>query len=62
MDRVRLGRTGAWVSKLCFGTMTFGDGADETAAAALYSACRDAGISFFDCADVYAGGGLIASL
>lgn len=56
MDKVRLGRTGVPVSELCFGTMTFGNGADETESAEIYGACRDAGIDFFDCADVYAGG------
>lgn len=56
MEKIRLGRTGAEVSALCFGTMTFGNGADDAGSAALYSACRDAGINFFDCADVYSGG------
>ncbi|MEO0361826.1 MAG: aldo/keto reductase, partial [Pseudomonadota bacterium] len=56
MKQVRLGRTGAEVSELCFGTMSFGGDADEAASAAIYAACRDAGIDFFDCADVYAGG------
>lgn len=56
MKTVRLGRTGARVSQLCFGTMSFGGDADEAAAAAIYAACRDAGIDFFDCADVYACG------
>lgn len=51
-----LGRTGIAVSELCFGTMSFGGDADETASAAMYAACRDAGINFFDCADVYNGG------
>jgi len=48
-----LGRTGVQVSELCFGTMSFGGEADEAAAAAMYRACRDAGINFFDCADQY---------
>ncbi len=56
MKTVRLGRTGINVSELCFGTMTFGNGADAAESAALYAACRDAGVTFFDCADVYAGG------
>lgn len=56
MKLVPLGRTGIKVSELCFGTMSFGGDADETAAAALYGACRDAGINFFDCADVYSDG------
>ncbi len=56
MDTIRLGRTGMQVSSLCYGTMTFGNGADQAESARLYAACRDAGINFFDCADVYAGG------
>ena len=56
MKSVRLGRTGANVSELCFGTMSFGGDADEATSGAIYAACRDAGIDFFDCADVYAGG------
>ncbi|QIE56395.1 aldo/keto reductase [Pikeienuella piscinae] len=56
MKTRRLGRTGARVSELCFGTMSFGGDADEAVSGALYSACRDAGVDFFDCADVYAGG------
>jgi aryl-alcohol dehydrogenase-like predicted oxidoreductase len=51
-----LGRTGISVSELCFGTMSFGGDADETTSAAMYKACRDAGINFFDCADQYAKG------
>ena len=56
MKTVRLGRTGAPVSELCFGTMSFGGDADEATSGAIYAKCRDAGIDFFDCADVYAGG------
>ncbi len=51
-----LGNTGVRVSELCYGTMSFGGDADEAMSAKLYSTCRDAGINFFDCADVYAGG------
>ena len=51
-----LGRTGVRISKLAFGTMSFGGDADEAMSAALYARCRDAGINCFDCADVYAGG------
>ncbi len=51
-----LGRTGVKVSRLCFGTMSFGGDADEQTSAAMYKRCRDAGINFFDCANVYAGG------
>ena len=51
-----LGRTGVKVSQLCFGTMSFGGDADESTSAAMYKRCRDVGINFFDCANVYAGG------
>jgi aryl-alcohol dehydrogenase-like predicted oxidoreductase len=48
-----LGRTGVQVSELCFGTMSFGGDADEATSAAMYRACRDAGINFFDTANEY---------
>jgi aryl-alcohol dehydrogenase-like predicted oxidoreductase len=48
-----LGRTGVQVSKLCFGTMSFGGDADEATSASMYKAVRDAGINFFDCANEY---------
>ena len=51
-----LGHTGVTVSSLCFGTMSFGGDADEVTSAALYARCRDAGINFFDCANVYGRG------
>lgn len=51
-----LGKTGVQVSSLCMGTMTFGKEADEAASAAIYKRCRDAGINFFDTADVYSDG------
>ena len=51
-----LGRTGVKVSELCYGTMSFGGDADEAASGAMYKACRDAGINFFDSADQYSKG------
>src|ERR1700738_1271084 len=51
-----LGTTGVKVSTLCFGTMSFGGDADAATAAAMFHRCREVGINFFDCADVYAGG------
>jgi aryl-alcohol dehydrogenase-like predicted oxidoreductase len=56
MEYRLLGKTGVKVSQLCFGTMSFGDTADEATSAAMYKRCRDAGINFFDCANAYAGG------
>ncbi len=51
-----LGRTGVTVSRLCFGTMSFGGDADETASAAMFARCLDAGINFFDTANSYGRG------
>lgn len=56
MDYRLLGRTGVSVSPLCFGTMSFGDTADEAESAKMFNRARDLGINFFDCANVYAGG------
>jgi aryl-alcohol dehydrogenase-like predicted oxidoreductase len=36
--------------------MSFGGDADEATSAAMFKACRDAGINFFDCANVYQKG------
>jgi len=51
-----LGKTGVKVSEICFGTMTFGGDSNEKVSADLYKYARDAGINFFDCANVYVGG------
>ena len=56
MDYRVLGKTGVKVSQLCFGTMSFGGDADAATSAAMYARCREAGINFFDCADVYQAG------
>ena len=53
MQHVRFGRTGLKVSRLCLGTMTFGYQCDEETSFAIMDAAADAGISFFDTADVY---------
>lgn len=58
----QLGRTGLKVSELCLGTMTFGSNflsiavVGQTDANALISKAVDAGINFFDTADVYSYG------
>ena len=60
-----LGRTGLFVSELCLGTMTFGDGAgmwshigalQQGEADALIGQALDAGINFLDTADIYSAG------
>ncbi len=48
-----LGRTGVRVSALGFGTMSFGKEADAAMAGRMFARCREAGINFIDCADVY---------
>lgn len=53
MKRVRLGRTGLQVSKICLGTMTFGNQCDEKASHAILDRALELGISFLDTANVY---------
>jgi aryl-alcohol dehydrogenase-like predicted oxidoreductase len=53
MEYRTLGQTGIHVSSLCLGTMQFGWTADETAALRVLSAAYEAGINFFDTADIY---------
>ena len=57
MQHVRFGRSGLRVSRLCLGTMTFGYQCDEATSFAIMDAAHDAGITFFDTADVYPLGG-----
>lgn len=60
-----LGRTGLYVSELCMGTMTFGGAAgmwkiigdlDQAASTALVRQAFDAGVNFFDTANIYGFG------
>src|SRR5271156_5221510 len=65
MEYATLGNTGLLVSRLCFGTMTFGDGrglfkaistVDQAGANELVKTSIDGGINFFDTADNYTEG------
>ncbi len=62
MELVNLGRTGLKVSRLCLGCMTYGSPKwrewilDEEASRPFYRQAHEAGINFFDTADVYSGG------
>jgi len=56
MEYKYLGSTGVQVSALCFGAMSFGGDADEETSAAMFKRCRDIGINFFDCSNVYQRG------
>ena len=52
-----VGRAGIQVSELAFGSwVTFGTQVDVSAAVAMMSTAYDAGVNFFDNAQVYAGG------
>ena len=57
MEHTRFGRTGLKVSRLCLGTMTFGLQCDEATSRAIMDRAFEAGIDFFDTADVYPLGG-----
>ncbi len=50
-----LGRTGLKVSALCLGTMNFGPYTEEKDAYAIMDRALEAGINFFDTANVYGG-------
>jgi aryl-alcohol dehydrogenase-like predicted oxidoreductase len=60
MQYVRLGSTGARVSRLCLGCMSFGSMADwmipESASFEIVKRAVEAGINFFDTADIYSRG------
>ena len=53
MKYTHLGRAGLQVSRLCLGTMNFGPKTPEDEAHGIMDAAREAGINFFDTANVY---------
>lgn len=53
MKRNRLGRSGIVVSDICMGTMTFGHQADEKTAFRIMDMACDAGVDFYDTAEMY---------
>ena len=53
MNYKKLGRTGLKVSPLCLGTMQFGWSLNEADSRRVLSAAFDAGVNFFDTADIY---------
>ena len=63
MDYVKFGNTGLMVSKLCLGTMTYGEptdrwpwALDEEKSRPFIKKALELGINFFDTADVYTNG------
>ena len=57
MDYRRFGGTGLQVSRVCLGTMTFGFQIDEATSVRIMDTAADAGVTFFDTANVYPLGG-----
>src|SRR3984957_17859925 len=53
MEYTHLGRTGLRVSRLCLGTMNFGPETDEATSFTIMASALEAGINFFDSANVY---------
>jgi aryl-alcohol dehydrogenase-like predicted oxidoreductase len=53
---VKLGTSGLQVSRLCLGTMMFGDQTNATEAASIVTAAIDHDVNFIDTADVYTKG------
>ncbi len=62
MDTIRLGATGLKVSRICLGAMTYGSPKwrdwilDEEASRPFIKRALEAGINFFDTADIYSNG------
>ena len=62
MEQIRLGHTGLKVSRICLGTMTYGDPKwrdwvlTEDKSRPFIQRALEAGITFFDTADIYSNG------
>ena len=56
MEYVLLGNSGLKVSRLCLGTMTFGDTTRDGDAQNIVESARNVGVNFIDTADGYAAG------
>ena len=54
MERVTLGRSDLEVTRICLGTMTFGEQVDEAAAHAILDEALARGVNFIDTAEMYA--------
>jgi aryl-alcohol dehydrogenase-like predicted oxidoreductase len=53
MDHITLKNTGLNVSRICFGSMTFGGQTSEESASRMIDLCLDRGINFLDTANAY---------
>ena len=55
MEYTHLGRSGLTVSRLCLGTMNFGDETTESDSHAIMDSAHDHGMNYFDTANSYGG-------
>ena len=55
MKYTKLGRSNLTVSKLCLGTMHFGNSTDQVEAFKIMDRALELGINFFDTANIYGG-------
>lgn len=55
MEYTYMGKTGLKVSRLCLGTMNFGPNTDEKESFRIMDCALEAGINFFDTANMYGG-------
>lgn len=53
MKKNRLGKSAIWVSDICLGTMSFGSWSSEEESFRILDKAFDAGIDFFDTAEIY---------
>ncbi len=56
IPKIKLKNTDLEVSRFCFGTMTFGKPLDQAGSTQLVNRCIEAGINFFDTANMYQAG------
>ena len=56
VPKIKLKNTDLEVSRFCFGTMTFGKPLDQAGATQVVNRCIEAGINFFDTANMYQTG------
>jgi aryl-alcohol dehydrogenase-like predicted oxidoreductase len=53
MEKAKLGASDLLVSEVCMGCMTFGEQNSEAEGHKLLGACSDAGVNFYDTAEMY---------
>ena len=54
MNTIRLGQSDLFASRICLGTMTFGEQVDEATAFDIMDRSLERGVNFLDTAEMYA--------